>query len=267
MPTTLREVPARHGIHIPPDLLAAGRSDAALPTTTVLLPAYNEEHGLATVLVKLSRLLDATYEIVVVDDGSSDRTALMAELHGAHLIRHGSNRGKGSAFQTGLAYARGAKVITLDADDTYPVEAVPELVDALDRYDMVVGTRQAGRSNISPFNRFGNAVFRHAIGLAAGRRVSDPLTGLYGLQRDMLRRMNLTSVGFGIEAEIVIKAGRLGATVLEIPINYRPRIGESKLSPVRDGLIIGRTVASLALSRPAARQMTVPSTERPSSSS
>ena len=266
MLTALLREPTLEAVRVPPNLLSAARVDAPVPTTSVLLPAYNEELGVAAVLAKLSRVLDGTCEIVVIDDGSRDRTALVAEIHGAHVIRHGSNRGKGAALQTGMAFARGTKIITLDADDTYPVEAIPELIDSLDRYDMVVGTRQAGRSNISPLNRFGNEVFRHAISLAAGRRVSDPLTGLYGLQREMLRRMNLTSQGFGIEAEIVIKAGRLRATVFEIPINYRPRIGQSKLNPVRDGLIIGRTIASLALSRPVARQMPPASLERPPSS-
>ena len=266
MPTAVLREPTGQVSRIPPDLLSTARVDAPMPTTSVLLPAYNEEGGMATVLAKLSQVLDATYEIIVVDDGSQDSTALVAELHGAHVIRHGTNRGKGAALQTGFAYARGTKIITLDADDTYPVESVPELADALDHYEMVVGTRQAGRSNISPLNRFGNGVFRHAISLAAGRRVSDPLTGLYGLQRHVLRRMNLTSLGFGIEAEIVIKAGRLGATVLEIPIHYGPRIGQSKLSPVRDGLIIGRTIASLALSRTSTRPISVASLEHPPSS-
>jgi hypothetical protein len=79
----------------------------------------------------------------------------------------------------------------------------------------------------------------------------------------VLRNMHVTSRGFGIEAEIVIKAGRLKATVVEIPIEYGRRIGQSKLSPVRDGLIIGRTIASLALSRVAERQPPVPSPGRP----
>ncbi len=233
------------------DVSAAGHAEVSRdagppPRTSVLLPAYNEERGLATVLEKLQPLLDSSYEIVVVDDGSHDRTALVAERHGVRVIRHLVNRGKGAAMQSGLLHMRGDRVITVDADDTYPAEAIPEIAAALDTYELVLTTRRSGRFNISPVNRVGNAVFRHAISAVAGRPLSDPLSGLYGLRRHLVDRLNLRSNGFGIEAEIVIKAGRLHAHTLEVPIVYRPRIGESKLHPVRDGLVIGRTIVSMA---------------------
>lgn len=254
-PRTRRQARAPRVMPIPPDLLVADQLAAPTPTVSILIPAYNEEEGLGIVLAKLSQILDSTCEIVVVDDGSQDGTALVAELHGAHLIRHDTNRGKGAALQTALAFARGSKIIILDADDTYPVEAIPRMALELDRYEMVVGAREGGRSNISPFNRFGNGVFRQIISLAAGRVMSDPLTGMYGFQGPVAKALNLTSLGFGIEAEIVIKAGRMGVSVVEIPITYGPRVGRSKLNPLRDGMIILRTIASLAFGRGGARQM------------
>jgi glycosyltransferase involved in cell wall biosynthesis len=170
----------------------------------------------------------------------------VAEWHGVRLIRHAINRGKGAAMRSGLLHARGERVIVIDADDTYPIEAIPAMSDALATYDLVLATRRSGRANISPVNRLGNAAFRRAISFAAGRALSDPLSGLYGLRRHLLDRLNLVSNGFGIEAEIVIKAARVRANVLELPIAYRPRLGESKLRPLRDGLVIGRTILSLA---------------------
>ena len=222
------------------------------PHTTILLAAYNEQRGLAVVLEKLRVLVDDGCEILVVDDGSTDATATVAEGAGARVVRHDRNRGKGAAIRTGVEHARGVKTVMMDADDTYPIEAIPAIIDALDHYEIVEGVRDTGRTNISPFNRAGNNLFRRVISLAAKRSVADPLTGLYGLRTNLLRNMNLTSEGFGIEAEIVIKAGRLGASLAEVPIDYRPRIGASKLNPVRDGLVILRTIASLALSTPAA---------------
>jgi hypothetical protein len=216
-------------------------------SVSVVIPAYNEERGVVTVVEKLRPLLGARSEILVVDDGSSDATGISAAIAGARVIRHAKNRGKGAALQTGLSNAYGEKIVVIDADDTYPVEAIPDLIKALDEYDVVLGRREAGRANISPLNRLGNNVFRHAISVAARRRVADPLTGLYGFNSSVAARLNLTSPGFGIEAEIVIKACRLKARLLEVPIGYRPRIGQSKLSPIRDGIVITRTIASLML--------------------
>src|SRR5262249_14810169 len=152
-----------------------------------------------------------SFEVVVVDDGSNDRTASVAADHECRLIRHEINRGKGAALQTALEHVRGEYVVFVDADDTYPCEAIPEMVKALETNDMVIGVRQSGRFNISPVNRVGNAIFRGMIGIAAGRRVADPLTGLYALRRSFLERLAISSQGFGIEAELVIKAGRAGA--------------------------------------------------------
>ena len=232
-----------------PDRAAANAAPIGTPTVSVVLPAYNEEAGLAVVLGRLRDVLDDSYEIVVVDDGSSDMTASVAAAHDCRLIRHETNRGKGAALQTALDHVRGEYVVFVDADDTYPCEAIPLMVRALETNDMVIGVRQSGRFNISPVNRVGNAFFRALISIAAGRHVADPLTGLYALRRGLLERIAIRSQGFGIEAEIVIKAGRAGARIQEIPVDYRPRIGESKLRPLRDGMVITRTIWRVAHSQ------------------
>jgi glycosyltransferase involved in cell wall biosynthesis len=211
------------------------------------VPASNEEAGIGIVLEQLRAALDQSFEVIVVDDGSTDATSTVAAQHGATVIRHDRNRGKGAALRTGFGAASGDLLITTDGDGTYPVEMIPLMADALERHDLVTGVRQSGRENISPLNRLGNSFFRWAISLAAGRDVQDPLTGLYGFRRSAWQRMELRSDGFGIEAEVVIKAGRLGLSVIELPIEYRKRIGTSKLNPWRDGMIISGTILSLAL--------------------
>ena len=224
----------------PKDLRAALLHDLP-PLATVLIPAYNERHGLPPMLVRLRPLLDETYEVLVVDDGSTDGTATVAATLGARVISHTVNRGKAAAVRTGVAEARGLHIIVIDADDTYPVEDIPRVAEALKSTDFVIGVRRGGREYISPFNRLGNHFFGVLIGAFAGRRLADPLSGLYGLRRDSLQQMELASPGFGIEAEIAIKAGRWGLSMLELPVDYRPRIGISKLSPIRDGILILKT--------------------------
>jgi glycosyltransferase involved in cell wall biosynthesis len=224
--------------------------DRASVRTSVIVPAFNEEAGVRVVIDQLREILDETYELIVVDDGSTDGTAAAADVPGVVLVRHKQNRGKGAALVTGFAAASGNQLITLDADGTYPAEMVPVLAEALQDHDLVSGVRETGRVHISLLNRLGNGVFRKAISLAARRNVSDPLTGLYGLRRSALERMDLQSEGFGIEAEIVIKAGRLGLSAMELPIEYRPRIGTSKLHPWRDGVVISRTIMSVAFGSP-----------------
>lgn len=216
---------------------------------TVVLPAYNEEIGLSALLPSLLELSRDRFEVVVVDDGSTDSTASLAASFGCRVVRHAANAGKGVAVRTGLMAARGEKVIVMDADDTYPADAVVEIINRLDDCEMVVGTRTLGRQNIPLLNRFGNAVLTSAIRLASGSRWTDPLTGLYGLRRSVLERMDLRSTGFSLEAEIAIKSVGLGLRVVDHPIVYRARAGASKLHPLRDGIRIAAVINALGMRR------------------
>lgn len=234
-------------VHVSADTATPG----PLPAT-VLLPAYNEEVGLSVLLPPLLELSHERFEVLVVDDGSTDSTASLAESMGCRVVRHAVNAGKGVAVRTGLRASRGEKVVIMDADDTYPVDAVLEIISRLDECEMVVGVRTLGRTNIPPLNRLGNAVLTRAIRVASGSRWTDPLTGFYGLRRNALERMDLRSNGFSVEAEIAMKSVRLGLRVVDHPIVYRARAGASKLHPIRDGIRIAAVIASLGIRRLAA---------------
>lgn len=216
-------------------------------TTTIIVPAYNEEQGLAVVLEDLQRLLPDSFEVIVVDDGSQDNTALVARNHSCQLISHQTNLGKGAALRTGLAAARGERIIFIDADGTYPPNAIFKIADALDSCDIAIGSRSIGRQNIPAFNRFGNFLFRSILRYLYGFRAQDPLTGLYGLHKIHLEKMRLISTGFGIESEIAIKAARMRLKISDIPIEYRSRIGQTKLHPLRDGYRILKTILDFIL--------------------
>jgi glycosyltransferase involved in cell wall biosynthesis len=215
------------------------------PAASLIIPAYNEERGLEALLPRLAAEPIVGLEVIVIDDGSTDSSAVVAEKHGARLIIHADNRGKGAALQTGLAAAGGSKIVVMDADDTYPTGAIPGLLELLETHDHVRGIRSIGRANIPPLNRLGNALISLAVRVVSGVRSADPLTGLYALHATDLRRMRLTSMGFGVETEIAIKSARMKLRTADHPIRYGPRLGQSKLNPLRDGMVILGTILSL----------------------
>jgi glycosyltransferase involved in cell wall biosynthesis len=117
--------------------------------TTIVIPAYNEEEGLPAVLQELYGVVDDGYELLVVDDGSTDATFDAACRYPCRIIKHNSNCGKGAAMRTGIALATGENVLFIDADGTYPAEHIPEIVRLLsDGHQYVRCTRKAGRGSI-----------------------------------------------------------------------------------------------------------------------
>ena len=104
---------------------------------SIILPAYNEAEALPTVLSDLQRVVDDRYEIIVVDDGSTDNTVAVASDYPCRVIEHQFNRGKGAAVQTGLSKARGEYLVVMDANGTYPASAVPRIVELLKSHDLV----------------------------------------------------------------------------------------------------------------------------------
>src|SRR5215216_6023780 len=219
--------------------------------TTVLLPAYNEGAALPHVLTELGEYLDQSYEVLVVDDGSTDDTAEVAERYPVRLVKHKDNRGKGVAIRTGIAEAQGENVVIMDADATYPVPAIKEMVALLDDHDLVRGIRESEPESMPIVNRFGNWLFNKLLAISHGLEGADQLTGLYAIRRSEAVRLATEARGFDIETEIGIKAKARGLREAEIPISYLPRMGEKKLSPWKDGLrILGRVIVLLLIYNP-----------------
>jgi hypothetical protein len=228
-----------------------GTASADGVRTTVVLPAYNEGAALPHVLTELGEYLDHTYEVLVVDDGSTDDTADVAERYPVRLVQHPSNRGKGVAIRTGIAEAQGENVVIMDADATYPVPAIKEMVDLLDDNDLVRGIRESEPESMPVVNRLGNWFFNKLLSLSHGLEGADHLTGLYAIRRSAAVRLGTEAQGFDIETEIGIKAKARGLREAEIPISYLPRVGEKKLSPWRDGMrILGRVIVLLLIYNP-----------------
>jgi Glycosyl transferase family 2 len=211
------------------------------PQITVVIPCLNEEAAVGNVVdqaLEGIRRSGRTGEVVVVDNGSTDRSAEVAAAHGARVVTE-LRRGYGSAYLTGLEAARGEYVVMGDADETYPLQELGPFVDRLEQGDdLVMGSRFKGtiHGDAMPFlNRFvGNPILTGMLNVLFGVKVSDAHCGMRAIRRDAAAALDLHSTGMEFASEMVFKAYRRGLTVSEIPIDYYPRIGESKLNRFGD---------------------------------
>jgi glycosyltransferase involved in cell wall biosynthesis len=237
----------------PAPVLASVPEPAPRVTTSIILPAYNEGQALPHVLAAVFQVVDPSYEVLVVDDGSSDNTVEVARTFPCRVLQHPANQGKGAALQTGIAGALGQYLVIMDADATYPASAIPQIVKQLADHDLVRCNRRIQRQNMPLLNNIGNWIFDRLLALIHGLEGADHLSGLYGLRREAVLKMRLESMGFDIEAEIGIKARIKGLRITSFPIDYQPRVGEKKLRPWRDGFaILSRIIALILLYNPLA---------------
>ncbi len=224
--------------------------DSAFPGLSVVLPAFNEEQALPTVVGNIRRSVPDA-EIIVVDDGSQDATAQIAHDLDCVLVRHDHNRGKGTAIRSGLARSHGDKIIVMDADATYPASAIPRMVELLEDHDFVRADRQIDDSNTPYVNRVGNRALGATLRTLHGLGPGDHLSGLYGFRAGALEDLATEATGFDIEVEIGIKVKERGLSVAVLSIEYLPRIGDKKLSPLNDGArILGRILRLMLIYRP-----------------
>ena len=219
--------------------------------TTIILPAFNEALALPKVLDEIFHIVDEQYEVIVIDDGSTDDTAIVAASYPCRLIQHDSNCGKGSAVSTGLRYARGEYIVIMDADATYPASAIPDIVKALNTHDMVRCIRHKDNKNMPKVNQIGNQLFDWLLTRIIGLGGGDHLSGMYGLRRLTMEQMEIVSDGFDLETEISFKASKKGIKITSFPVSYHSRLGEKKLRPFHDGTqILNRILLMLLVYNP-----------------
>jgi len=222
-----------------------------MTTLTIVIPAYNEENGIATIIERVLAvrpdLRDACIdklELLVVNDGSRDKTAAIAQEIAdkdpdLKVISHPKNRGYGAALKTGFAMATGELVGFLDADGTYPPEYFPQLCRAaLDGGDIVIGSRMMGSDSKMPVTRrIGNIFFATLLSVLGAQRVTDSASGMRVFKRSILARIFPLPDGLNLTPVMSTRALHENLKVIEIAIPYSERLGRSKLSVVRDGKI------------------------------
>lgn len=229
-----------------------------MTTLSVVIPAYNEENGIAEIASRVLAVASALkqagvdgLELLVVDDGSRDRTAEVAEgITGVTLIRHPKNKGYGAALKTGFSKARGELVGFLDADGTYPPEYFPQLCQAaLQGTDLVIGSRMAGADSKMPLTRrVGNFFFASLLTLLSRQKVTDSASGMRVFRREILERIYPLPDGLNLTPVMSTRAVHEGIRIREVPIPYSERVGRSKLSVIRDGSIFMQSMLWTALS-------------------
>ncbi len=211
------------------------------PEISVVVPCLNEEDAVGTVVDQAwqgIRDSGRRGEVIVVDNASTDRSAEVAAEYGAIIVRE-ERPGYGSAYLAGLAVARGDYIVMGDADATYPMRELAPFVERLaSGNDLVVGSRFEGtiHGEAMPWlNRHvGNPILTGLLNILFGVKISDAHCGMRAVRRDALEALDLHSTGMEFASEMVFKAFRRKLRVSEIPIDYYPRVGESKLNRFGD---------------------------------
>jgi glycosyltransferase involved in cell wall biosynthesis len=233
----------------------ASGGHAEYPLVSIIMPALNEEKTVGKLVSEISSLMSSNhipFEVIVVDDSSSDKTYYEALRCGAVVLRNDRNGGKGYCLRRGLEKARGDFVVMMDSDGEHlPTDMLRLLGEAFRGLDVVSGSRfmNGESSSTSRIHFVGNQIFNIVIFLLTGKTVTDSQTGLRVLKRKVIDSLRLESNGFEIETEITVKSLKNGFSFKEIPISIRRReYGVSRVRMLFDGRRILRTIVTSSLS-------------------
>ncbi len=209
------------------------------PDVSIILPAFNEGAIIGNVIHTIKDVLTAngdTFEILVIDDGSTDNTAEQANNSGARVISHPYNIGNGAAVKTGIRNARGSILVMLDADGQHPPEDIPHLLAKIGPYDMTVGARTS--SSKSAIHRdIANYVYNGLASYVSGYKIKDLTSGFRAIKSEVARGfVYLLPNKFSYPTTITLATIRSGRALTYIPIQGRKRVGKSKIRLLRDGL-------------------------------
>lgn len=222
---------------------------------SIVIPALNEEENLGFFLTELSSYLKEVqidHEIIVIDDGSFDKTKYVASQNGAIVFSNQINQGKGFSLRRGFEHAKGEIIITMDADGSHdPRDIRKLLLPVLNGTDVAVGSRfntAEGRKTTTQINLFGNHLINLAFLILTGNFLTDSQSGFRAIKSNILKQMRINSKGFDIETELTLKPLIYGYSLREVPISIRNRVnGKSRVNPLRDGLKIFRQIIELTL--------------------
>ncbi len=213
---------------------------------SVVVPVFNEAQTIGDVIFGLRTVLLKqvfNYEIIVVDDGSTDKSAEIAKNQGAKLLSLKTHMGKGYAMRLGFSKAKGEIIATMDSDGSHNPEELTSLLAPIieGQADLVIGSRLSLRKPASgrALNESGIRLFNILIKIFTGISISDSQSGYRVLTSKVLKSLSLKSVEYEIESEMLVKAAQKDFRIKEVPVTYIQRTyGKSRLDPFRDGFKI-----------------------------
>jgi polyisoprenyl-phosphate glycosyltransferase len=218
---------------------------------TVILPAYNEEEAIVPVIDDVDKAMrgtDYTYEILVVDDASEDKTAEIAEAKGIRLIRRALRRGSGASRKTGILNAKGKIIVMLDADGTYTAQDIPRLLSFFPEYDQVNGARTSEKGTMKWLRAPAKWLIRQFACYLTGTKIPDLNTGFKAFKNDIMKKyLWVIPDGFSCVTSMTLTFLINGYRVKYVPTEYHKRIGSSKFHPIKDGANYIKTIVRMVM--------------------
>lgn len=217
--------------------------------TSIIVPAFNEEKAIEKVIADLKVYLEQECEIIVVNDGSFDQTKeILKRIPDIKIVEHSENRGYGAALKSGIKNSRGEYILIIDADGTYPIKSIRELIAQKEDYDMVVGARINPTRHIPFMRRPAKWALNRLAGYLTGVKIPDVNSGLRIIKKDVLNRfIHLLPDGFSFTTTITLALLTNNFQVKYLPINYYKRKGKSKIRPIRDTLYFFKLIIKVTL--------------------
>lgn len=225
------------------------------PDVSIILPVYNEERSLPIVIRDIRRSMEASsfsYEIIVVNDGSTDKSVAKASELEVRILDSSENRGAGNARKRGILEAKGETVIFLDADSTYKADDIPRLLNWSGSFHQVNGARDTDQGNLVWLRLSAKFCFRIFASLLACQYIPDLNTGFKALNRNiLLKYITLIPDGFSCVTTMTLSFMVTGHKVKYVPTTYNSRIGQSKFHPIKDSFnLLKAIVRTVFILRP-----------------
>lgn len=204
---------------------------------SVIIPVYNEENAILSTINQLKETLSRyDYELIVVDDGSTDKTSeFLKKVENITLIAHPYNIGYGASLKRGIKEAKNEVIVMLDGDDTYPVSSIPSLLNFIDNYSLVTGARVGKNIKIPHLRKPAKFVLTKLANFLTGRKIPDLNCGLRVIKKsNVLQYFNILPQRFSFTITHLVACLTNGHTVKFVPVTYQKRKGKSTIHPIKD---------------------------------
>jgi glycosyltransferase involved in cell wall biosynthesis len=220
------------------------------PTIIAAIPCFNEQGFIGDVVTRTKKYVE---RVIVIDDGSTDKTGQAARAAGAEVVRHENRRGAGAATRSAFEAAKKAKadiLLTLDGDGQHNPDEIPRLLSAIvpDQADLVIGSRFLKmETNMPGYRKFGIDVITWLYNLGSKLKITDSQSCFRAYSRRLIDALRITEDGFGFSVQVLIQARRRGFRIKEVPISCLYHAQGSSLSPVVHGLGVAWNTVKLRL--------------------